>query len=494
MIFIVIFISYIAFIIFLIVGNYKTNNIVWFCFMLIGFCLAFFGLAFYISYIYSINCSENKLFYGISGYIWKLNYYLDLDIFEQYRLMNIGIALYIYGAVCFSLSYLKNQRIKKWGYIVMTVIAALIITVIDPEILKAFYRLNDNAVIQNKVIDQIRDINHVFYWLIKICLIGSIAILAYTYNIIVPILKKKFKYMIIGIIPIHILFVVLFYKFPNYSIIFRRYNQLNTLSIPYNKFLYGLITYLSILSIGLLAFAIFKYNIFEINIRKHKVSFQQQFDTAHVGLKVFSHSIKNQFIAIKLLTEQLAICQDKTKKQEIIDEVVNISNSSIKKLSTSTELLGIFKLNYSYIDISEFAKGITNKFKNLNPNTEFLFESKCNVFLFIDVKLLEKVLENVLINALEACREVDKDKIKVIIDKQHGYGIISISDNGKGIDKKDFKKVFKPFYSTKRTLHNWGIGLAFCHKVIEAFGGAIEIDSKVSMGTTVQIYIPLIKR
>jgi signal transduction histidine kinase len=492
-----IFITYIAFGTLLIFRNYKSKNIYWFYAMLLGFCLAFIGLASFTEFLYSVNYTESKLFKGVSQYIWMYNYYLQLDVLTDFRIMNVGVALYIYGALCFPLSYM-SMALRKWGAFFLALLPVALILVYDPETLKIIYGVDQDFFrgIANKRADEIiRISNYLFYWLIKLNLVASIGIWINLYRKIVPILRKKIMYMFIGIVPIHLLFLVLFYWYPNNvnKAVFIRYNPILNTSIPYNKFLYDLITLLGVASLILMIYAMFKYNIFEINVQKDRVSFQRKFDTAHIGLNVFSHSIKNQFIAMKLLAEQLTTVDQVTAKK-IAGEIADIASSSIEKLSSLSREMGKIRLKYQRTNVSQLLSSLVQKYRQVNSNYHFILEVKEDVYLDLDVKHFEKVVDNIILNAVEAGARMQDSFIGITLNFQNDYGIICIYDNGTGIDEKDVKKVFDPFYSTKPTSSNWGIGLSYCQKVVEAFGGVIDINSKLGQGTTVEIYIPISKR
>ena len=68
--------------------------------------------------------------------------------------------------------------------------------------------------------------------------------------------------------------------------------------------------------------------------------------------------------------------------------------------------------------------------------------------------------------------------------------IIDVSDNGKGIDRRQWKNVFRPGYSTKK--RGWGLGLSLAKRIIEDYhGGALSLaQSKVGQGTTFRIEVP----
>lgn len=490
-----IFITFIAFSILLIAKNHRSRNIIWFCFMLVGFCLAFVGLAYYSQYM--SNYSEDKLFGSVSGFIWTFAYYLNLDISKGCRIMNIGTSLYIYGAICFPLSYITNRRIKRAGFIVSILILVLLLIIYDPYIINMIYGLNESrayALANKHISGTYQILNIIFNRVIKLFLIISIGIFIFVYRTIIPIIRKKFMYMIIGIVPIHILFLVLFYWFPNHSIAYRRYYMLSSISAPYNGLLYGFIMYFGIFSVILLIYAMWRYNIFDINVRKSRINFQKQMDTAHVGLKVFSHTIKNQMIAIKLLAEQIENTSDDSRKNMMVKEIADICNDSIVRLGASFKKTEIVKLRYENVHVNELIRKVISRHEKICKDVLFLMDIRVELFLFIDRMQFEKVMDNLLINAIEACSECAKPFIKISIGEKDVYGIITIEDNGSGIESKNIKKVFDPFFSTKPMSTNWGIGLSQCQKTIEAFGGIIEIESRENEGTKIHIFIPKDRR
>ncbi|MBN4079902.1 response regulator [bacterium AH-315-C08] len=68
---------------------------------------------------------------------------------------------------------------------------------------------------------------------------------------------------------------------------------------------------------------------------------------------------------------------------------------------------------------------------------------------------------------------------------------IKFVDTGSGIKKDDLEKVFEPFFTTKPEEKGTGLGLSISYSIIERHGGILEIDSKVDVGTTVIINLPI---
>ncbi|MBL4690234.1 MAG: PAS domain S-box protein [Rhodospirillales bacterium] len=68
--------------------------------------------------------------------------------------------------------------------------------------------------------------------------------------------------------------------------------------------------------------------------------------------------------------------------------------------------------------------------------------------------------------------------------------LISVSDSGEGIKKKDLEQVFEPFFTTKDIGKGSGLGLSMVHGFVKQSGGHVRIDSKRGKGTTVNLYFP----
>ncbi|MGH8016655.1 MAG: sensor histidine kinase, partial [Candidatus Zixiibacteriota bacterium] len=106
----------------------------------------------------------------------------------------------------------------------------------------------------------------------------------------------------------------------------------------------------------------------------------------------------------------------------------------------------------------------------------------------VDPFLLKQALNNILDNAVSACN--GRQGEVVIKLKSTGSNIqISVSDNGTGIPEDQIDKVFTPFFSSKPS--GTGLGLPLASKIIDLHGGHITVESKVGVGTTFRIHLPV---
>ncbi len=102
--------------------------------------------------------------------------------------------------------------------------------------------------------------------------------------------------------------------------------------------------------------------------------------------------------------------------------------------------------------------------------------------------LFEWVIENICKNAVDAMKGKGMITIDVLQDSDK-YVIVDITDTGKGIEKKNFNKVFNPGFSTRQ--RGWGLGLTLAKRIVEGYhGGKIFVkNSEVGKGTTFRIML-----
>lgn len=113
---------------------------------------------------------------------------------------------------------------------------------------------------------------------------------------------------------------------------------------------------------------------------------------------------------------------------------------------------------------------------------------------------LRQVLLNLLINAIDAFSESEQKTSERIItttistrlEKDRTMALIGVCDNGVGIRKENLDYIFEPFYTTKDIGQGTGLGLAVCYRIIQSFGGRIEVESEAGKSTTFTVLLPLI--
>lgn len=107
---------------------------------------------------------------------------------------------------------------------------------------------------------------------------------------------------------------------------------------------------------------------------------------------------------------------------------------------------------------------------------------------------ISQVVLNLLLNAaqaIEATGRKDGGIIRCTSSREDDLAVLTISDNGCGIDPESIPKLFDPFFTTKPVGEGTGLGLSISHGIVTGHGGRIEVDSRPDRGTSFRVILPL---
>ena len=132
--------------------------------------------------------------------------------------------------------------------------------------------------------------------------------------------------------------------------------------------------------------------------------------------------------------------------------------------------------------ISYFQRRLPQTGKNVS--IELVGEKSASAF--VNPELFEWVIENLIKNSLDAIGNNEGNILLEIIDNTTSI-YVDITDNGKGIDLKRRKDIFRPGYSTKR--RGWGLGLSLSKRIVQDYhkGKIVVKNSVINEGTTIRI-------
>ncbi len=125
---------------------------------------------------------------------------------------------------------------------------------------------------------------------------------------------------------------------------------------------------------------------------------------------------------------------------------------------------------------------------------EIVTKGEIKALIPTDPDGLKRVILNLLSNAVDAVKEKEYPKgetprVELFLREDEDFVLLSIKDNGIGMDEETQRKVFRRFFTTKGS-KGTGLGLCVSHKVMQEIGGEIEFESQKGMGTLFQIKIP----
>lgn len=183
--------------------------------------------------------------------------------------------------------------------------------------------------------------------------------------------------------------------------------------------------------------------------------------------------------------------KDHDKVLDLTDEMMNDLNrlnkiaNRFSKIGSKPEL----KQKNIYEVISRVIVYFERRLPQTGKDVSLIIKGEADITIPLNSELFEWVVENLIKNALDAI-ETSKGKISFEITSTHKYVEIEVADNGKGLDMKRRKDIFRPGYSTKR--RGWGLGLSLSKRIVEEYhkGKIFVKDSVINEGTTFKIILP----
>ena len=152
-------------------------------------------------------------------------------------------------------------------------------------------------------------------------------------------------------------------------------------------------------------------------------------------------------------------------------------------------------------DVAKLVKNTTEfTLSGSKLKCEYQFEEKL-LPVEVDSRQIGQAIHNVVMNAREAMPQggplkVIAENVKNTGDvpdlKKGKYVKISVTDQGKGIPRKNLDRIFNPYFSTKQLgdKKGTGLGLSICHSIIKKHGGTVTVTSSYKKGATFHIYLP----
>lgn len=205
-----------------------------------------------------------------------------------------------------------------------------------------------------------------------------------------------------------------------------------------------------------------------------------------------THEIKNALIGAIGFVERAKKISDSTSQTYQYLEIVKKELDRVYNLTLDINRYskGQNKSIKTQFDLEKLILGTTETIKSIDSNKiEFVLSlSEFAKYLFADSDQIKQVLINLIKNSTEAIANKKDGIIKVSTFKEDKFIVITVEDNGGGIDTKFLPYVFKPFYSTKS--HGTGLGLSIVREIVQEHNGVISLDNFVGKGVKFIIKIP----
>lgn len=205
-----------------------------------------------------------------------------------------------------------------------------------------------------------------------------------------------------------------------------------------------------------------------------------------------AHEIKNPLTPMKLHVQYMERSFDPSLPNWK-EKMTNFTNTLVDQIDTLSYIAAAFsdfasmpKLMKEHFDLKELAKNTVEFYEysgvQLSTNLE-------NGDVYADRNQLQRVLNNLIKNSIQAIPEDQEPSIEVCLSKANECYSIQVKDNGVGIKEEVASRIFEPRFTTKNS--GMGLGLVMVKNIVQAHDGKIHFESVEGKGTVFTVEIPV---
>jgi PAS domain S-box-containing protein len=199
-----------------------------------------------------------------------------------------------------------------------------------------------------------------------------------------------------------------------------------------------------------------------------------------------SHDLKSPITTLKGLCQILKMENEKIESKETFQ---HLEKAIVQLQKQNNSLVQLTKVFEHSISESDFLLEQLLKFSVNEKETVFKTRD-LGVKINSDPFLVKLMIENIIYNALQFKSLERELEIKVGYQSLPGQHVISIEDNGVGIESESLSHIFKMFYKANELVSGGGLGLYIVKIAAERIQATIEVKSEVGRGTTFNILLP----
>ncbi len=209
-----------------------------------------------------------------------------------------------------------------------------------------------------------------------------------------------------------------------------------------------------------------------------------------------AHDIKNPLTTMKLSMQQLERVSNDPNPMQFALYLKKAIARLIEQIDALAQIASEFSMFANLeirpkndLSLNDVVESVYDLFSEQPEARLNLNMSPVNFLINADKGHLIRVLNNLIINAIQAIPEGREGVIDISLREEDKYAIVQISDNGGGIPPHIQERVFEPNFTTKSS--GSGLGLAICRKIIEAHDGRIYFNTREGIGTDFYLALPI---
>lgn len=246
------------------------------------------------------------------------------------------------------------------------------------------------------------------------------------------------------------------------------------------------------------SYGMVRYTQLSYDEDRQDIILKRKFDAAGTGVSVFVHGIKNQLLSSRVLHKKLdrALECDPPDLEQVRACAVQLRGLNEGMLTRMDELYQSVKSNaltLSAISVGDVVASAIERFHGKYPDQAVDVQITVNRLVLADLGQLSEAVYNLLTNGYEAARATNRGvpMVGIIVRSERMWTVIEVQDNGTGIPHEVQNKIFDPFFTSKNTNQNWGMGLYYVRRIVKGHWGRLRLESRADEGSSFFIMLPL---
>lgn len=341
-----------------------------------------------------------------------------------------------------------------------------------------------------------------YFWILAYVGV-AIALLVYEYfAITMQFCRRRFSLVAVCLIALSGLYILYCGQDPGQVYSFYSYGYLWSKGIGYLQYApsvggYYLIVVVNIICSVLGFSSLLRYTQGSFQSDRDDMVMERKFDMAKSGASVFVHSIKNQLLANRVLYKRIRQEMERESPDlvQIRGHLDHLQENNELLLSRSEDLYKTVKsqsIRLIPVPLQRLGEDAVHRFIQKHPEGIVRVELASDIEVLVDEMHMSEALYNLLTNGWESMTAagIYDRPVHIISHSERLYTVIEVRDEGAGIAPSEQKRIFEPFYSSKNSNFNWGMGLYHVHAIVKSHLGSVRVESRPGAGASFYIMLP----
>jgi two-component system, OmpR family, phosphate regulon sensor histidine kinase PhoR len=236
----------------------------------------------------------------------------------------------------------------------------------------------------------------------------------------------------------------------------------------------------------------------EITMRIIDLKEQEKLIADHeILLDTISHDIKNPLTNLVMAIELFKNVTPGNENEfqsllKVVDSALMKMHKLIKELTEVRKEEHKYKPGEELLNFEHILEDVRLTLNDDIIATNAIIIKEINISeISFSRRKLRSIIYNLINNAIKFMPPYRQPQIVVTTKKDNDYIIISVKDNGVGIDESKFEAIFSKYYRLENDIEGSGIGLYLVKEIVNNAGGKITVESELDKGTEFKVYIKI---